>query len=786
MVGIPSRARLREITPRRLKRMRLRTILVLPLLLQLVGAVGLVGWLSFRSGEASVTELADQLHSEMGQRTRDRVTEYLEGAQRVNQVNINALDLGLISLDNIGAARSYFWRQALTYPFIGYVGFANEDAQSLRVGWVNKQDSKKDPQIAEQLTIGGGDLNFYDISYDQSTSDDETKAAVDGVDETQEPARVVENYDVRGRPFYSVVRESQGPTWSPIYPNRAYPNFLQINATSPYYDADGKLLGILTSQVGLNQISTFLQQLNLSETGRIYLLERDGTLVATSKEDVPLLQKKDENDAGDRIKATTSEDGLIRSSAAFLLDEHDSFGAMAEEGEDLQAQFSLNGETQFLHVSPFKDRYGIDWLIVVVVPKAEFMGQITANTRNTIALCVAALAVAVGFCWLSARWVTGPMSNLVMASQAIAAGNLEQSVPKSRISEVEKLGIAFGSMSTQLKRSFDELEDRVRRRTAALNSEKERSDMLLRNVLPQEIVDRLSQFKPMEEEYFADRFEETTILFADIVGFTTLATKMDPLELVSLLNQIFSEFDSLSEQLGLEKIKTIGDAYMVVGGIPMPKANHAEAIAEMALAMQEFMKDFKGPSGEMLQVRVGINTGAAIAGVIGKTKFIYDLWGDTVNVASRMESHGEPGRIQVTESTYERLKDRYFHLLEAVITQPDAPMAELSALPSEELAQLMRWSQPEVEQASVQTLVELLEARALAQPDALAVQYGREQMSYADLNDSANAIAQKLRNEHGVAKGDLVAICADRSCGLIAGIWGALKAGAAFLPIDPA
>ncbi|MGD1939175.1 MAG: adenylate/guanylate cyclase domain-containing protein [Cyanophyceae cyanobacterium] len=622
MVGIPSRARLRAITPRRFKRMRLRTILIFPLLLQLVGAVGLVGWLSFRSGEASVTELADQLHSEMGQRTRDRVTEYLEGAQRVNQVNINALDLGLISLDNIGAARSYFWRQALTYPFIGYVGFANEEAQSLRVGWINKLDLNDKPQIAEQLTIGGGDLNFYDIDVaaDNGVLADSKETAVDGVDETQEPARVVENHDVRTRPFYSVVRESQGPTWSPIYPNRAYPNFLQINATSPYYDADGTLLGILTSQVGLNQISTFLQQLNLSETGRIYLLERDGTLVATSKEDVLLLRKKDEDDTGDRIKATTSEDGLISASAAFLLDEYDSFSAMAEEEEDLQAQFSFNGETQFLHVSPFKDTYGIDWLIVVVVPKAEFMGQITANTRNTIALCAAALAVAVGFCWLSARWVTGPMSGLVMASQAIAAGNLEQSVPKSRISEVEKLGIAFGSMSTQLKRSFDELEDRVRRRTAALNSEKERSDMLLRNVLPQEIVDRLSQFKPMEEEYFADRFEETTILFADIVGFTTLAAKMDPLELVSLLNQIFSEFDSLSEQLGLEKIKTIGDAYMVVGGIPMPKENHAEAIAEMALAMQRFMRDFKGPAGEMLEVRVGINTGAAIAGVIGKTK----------------------------------------------------------------------------------------------------------------------------------------------------------------------
>ncbi|MEM9772921.1 MAG: diguanylate cyclase, partial [Cyanobacteria bacterium P01_D01_bin.73] len=264
MVGIPSRARLREITPRRLKRLRLRTILVIPLMVQLVGAVSLVGWLSFRSGEASVTKLAYQLHSEMGQRTRDRVTEYLEGAQRVNQVNINALDLGLISLDDIGAARSYFWRQALTYPFIGYVGFANEEAQSLRVGWINKLDLETKPQIAEQLTVGGGDLNFYDIDVPEGGKE----TAVDGVDETQETARVVENYDVRKRPFYNIAYQSTGPTWSAIYPNRAYPNFLQMNATSPYYGADGELLGILTSQVGLNQISIFLQKLDLSKTGR--------------------------------------------------------------------------------------------------------------------------------------------------------------------------------------------------------------------------------------------------------------------------------------------------------------------------------------------------------------------------------------------------------------------------------------------------------------------------------------------------------------------------------------
>jgi class 3 adenylate cyclase len=128
---------------------------------------------------------------------------------------------------------------------------------------------------------------------------------------------------------------------------------------------------------------------------------------------------------------------------------------------------------------------------------------------------------------------------------------------------------------------------------------------------------------------------------------------------VNLLNQIFSDFDQLAHRYGLEKIKTIGDAYMVVGGLPMPMVNHAEAIAQMALDMQQSVTRFQTDNGEPFQIRIGINTGSVVAGVIGRKKFIYDLWGDAVNVASRMESSGVPGRIQVTAATYERLKDKY-------------------------------------------------------------------------------------------------------------------------------
>ena len=134
---------------------------------------------------------------------------------------------------------------------------------------------------------------------------------------------------------------------------------------------------------------------------------------------------------------------------------------------------------------------------------------------------------------------------------------------------------------------------------------------------------------------------------------------MSPLELVNLLNQMFSTFDKLAQKYGLEKIKTIGDAYMVAGGLPVPRGDHAEAVAQMALDMQEAIKQFQADLGEPFQIRIGINTGPVIAGVIGIKKFIYDLWGDTVNVASRMESSGIPGRIQVSATTYDILKDKF-------------------------------------------------------------------------------------------------------------------------------
>jgi len=189
----------------------------------------------------------------------------------------------------------------------------------------------------------------------------------------------------------------------------------------------------------------------------------------------------------------------------------------------------------------------------------------------------------------------------------------------------------------------------------ALQYQQEQTERLLFNILPGPIAVRLQ----MQESTIADSFSESTVMFADLVNFTELCNTISPTELVKLLNEIFSVFDELAEKYGLEKIKTIGDAYMVAGGIPIPREDHADAIAQMALDMLKEIKRFHTKDGQSFSIRIGINSGPIVAGVIGIKKIIYDLWGDTVNIASRMESQGIPDKIQVTEFTYKILCGKY-------------------------------------------------------------------------------------------------------------------------------
>jgi adenylate cyclase len=188
----------------------------------------------------------------------------------------------------------------------------------------------------------------------------------------------------------------------------------------------------------------------------------------------------------------------------------------------------------------------------------------------------------------------------------------------------------------------------------ALQAEQEKSEALLLNILPRPIAERLKA----AAHTIADDFDAASILFADVVGFTPLAQRIPPVEMVGILDRLFSRFDVLVERHGLEKIKTIGDCYMAAAGVPNPAPDHARKAALLALAMRDEV--VASPAGQPgLELRIGINSGPVVAGVIGTKRFLYDLWGDAVNIASRMESHGTPGEIQITDATYELVKDEF-------------------------------------------------------------------------------------------------------------------------------
>ncbi len=203
-------------------------------------------------------------------------------------------------------------------------------------------------------------------------------------------------------------------------------------------------------------------------------------------------------------------------------------------------------------------------------------------------------------------------------------------------------GVAFAlvAITAYFSNAADLAED-------AVEAERERSERLLRNILPDAIAVRLKA----GEEGIADHFDGASVLFADLVGFTKLSARISTEELITMLNDVFSRFDALADQHGLEKIKTIGDAYMVVGGLPDACDDHADRVVAMALDMADVIRDYAAEGGHALDIRIGVHSGPVVAGVIGTRKFAYDLWGDTVNTASRMESHGEPGRVQISDAT---------------------------------------------------------------------------------------------------------------------------------------
>jgi class 3 adenylate cyclase len=287
---------------------------------------------------------------------------------------------------------------------------------------------------------------------------------------------------------------------------------------------------------------------------------------------------------------------------------------------------------------------GLNWAIISRMTLEEALRPVAEMKRLFGWWGGGLLLLTILAAWLMTRQILRPVVALVEAAEKVASGDLTAQVNwKSK----DELGV--------LSQTFNSMTNSIREKTELIEEKNRENEALLLNILPGEIAVRLKE----GEHEIADSFADVTVLFGDIVGFTALSSRTPAAEVVEMLNGLFSEFDAEAQKLKIEKIKTIGDCYMAVSGLPTPCIDHTERMARMALRMSDLTEEYGRTRGMNLQLRIGLNSGPVVAGVIGTTKFIYDLWGDTVNLASRMESTGMPGCIQVTRSVYERLKDSF-------------------------------------------------------------------------------------------------------------------------------
>ncbi|KST68036.1 hybrid sensor histidine kinase/response regulator [Mastigocoleus testarum] len=443
----------------RSKKISLRLLLVLPFILQVFAAVTLTGWLSLRNGQKAVNEVAGQLRTEVSDRIKQRVFTYLNDPHLVNAVIAEAMEEGLVDIKDLPALERYFWR-LVDKRIVNYLQFGSAEGNVVAVErWKdNKLVARyRDPSTAPIREVYSLDSKGNRIKLIKS-----------------------KKYDPRTRPWYISTVKANGPFWSPFYSRAATKTKDPVVATSPthpIYDKSGKLLGIVHNLFEVGQIRDFLASIKIGRRGQTIIIERNGNMVASSKIKQPYIVK---GKKVGRINAVDSKDPIISATAKYLFQY---FGNLKNIQKSHQLEFDFQGERQFIEILPINDGRGIDWLSVVVVPESDFMEQINANTRTTILLCFAALAVASILGIFTSRWITKPILILSQASEAIAAGKLDQNVGKSQVNEIDILAQSFNRMASQLKSAFSELhhskevlEQRVEKRTQELKIAKESAD----------------------------------------------------------------------------------------------------------------------------------------------------------------------------------------------------------------------------------------------------------------------------------------------------------------------
>jgi signal transduction histidine kinase len=425
---------------RLLERLPLVVVLEVPYLLQMLTVAGLASWMLVQYRQVTVTEMATSLQEE----TTERVAAYIEyqtsTVARLNETHVAAVETQLLDLNNFEQMGQFFWQQMESYP-VDYINYANPTSEFLGVerledGTLVINETRRD------------DLKHMTI-YQTDDQGHRTQAEV-----TPAPEPVTEEE------WYAAAAAAGQPLWSPIYAWHDQPDVLSISASHPLYTPQGELLGVMGADLVLTQLGQFLQSIQVSPSTQIFIVERTGLLVASSDGGVPFATVDGE---AHRLAATDSPNPVVRATAEHLVQ-----AGGLEKTSPTTLDVDLPQGRQFVSAMPWRDDLGLDWMVVVVVPEADFLTRFDAYVHTTLLLALLSLAIAMLMALLTNRWINRPIQQLAMASRAIAAGDRTQTPAVQGLRELTMLSTAFNQTAAQIADALDQLESRVAERTAAL------------------------------------------------------------------------------------------------------------------------------------------------------------------------------------------------------------------------------------------------------------------------------------------------------------------------------
>ncbi|MGI0487336.1 PAS domain S-box protein [Pantanalinema rosaneae CENA516] len=419
-------------------------VLVVPFVVQTVGAVGLVGYLSFQSGQRAVEDLANQMMASTGERIRDRLDRYLHTSQEALIVNQFKVQQGTLNLQDWNQIQQQLWQQMSLHPLLSSTGFWHEQGKAMSYGRIL---SEQEWRFASKLTgqpLAPGTI-YLSVS-------DRGQRQFYGVDAEGKPGKLFYTLqeDFRQLSWYRDAKKMQKPGWAAISVSHILPT-LQLPALAPVYNA-GKFQGVFSSNNYLVEISAFLHQLVISPSGQVFIVDRSGAVVATSTLETPYIQSKQGQPK--QLLAQQSQNSKTQNIAQALAQQ---FGHLQQLQTPQQLNVTIEQQRHFVQVTPYRDPAGLDWLIVTAIPESDFLGHIQENTRTTMLLCIGALGLAIGLGLITAKQVTERIAQINQASRAMAAGELDQVLTtKSSIRELAQLAESFNLMSAQVRQLFEQ------------------------------------------------------------------------------------------------------------------------------------------------------------------------------------------------------------------------------------------------------------------------------------------------------------------------------------------